>query len=84
MRIDEADKCEAIETYTRLMEEDTETAQNRERLRRELHKLETALGRIRKLERSLPGYTTIPCQRSPQQSITYVDDVFEHRGNMEV
>ncbi|KAI1155192.1 P-loop containing nucleoside triphosphate hydrolase protein [Nemania diffusa] len=44
------------ETYTRLMEEDEATAQNREQLRKELHKLETALKIILKLECSLTGY----------------------------
>lgn len=54
--MNEADRCEAPETYTRLMEEDEATAQNREQLRKELHKLETALKIILKLECSLTGY----------------------------
>ncbi|KAI1180723.1 P-loop containing nucleoside triphosphate hydrolase protein [Nemania sp. FL0916] len=43
------------ETYARLMEEDAETAQRRDRLKKEESQLETAVERIVKLERTLTG-----------------------------
>ncbi|KAJ2987956.1 hypothetical protein NUW58_g4228 [Xylaria curta] len=70
------------EAYERLMEEDTATAQEREQLWKEQKKLETALEKLLKLERSLEGYT-IPCQHDFRPT-THTDETLEYNGKTEM
>ncbi|KAI0445926.1 P-loop containing nucleoside triphosphate hydrolase protein [Xylaria telfairii] len=63
--------------YTRLMEEDTATAERRQQLRKEREKLIIAMERILELERSLTA-------SRPQKPTTYGDGSSEHSRKVEI
>lgn len=73
----DADEREDSGSYTRLMEEDTATAERRQQLRKEREKLITAMERILELERSLTA-------SRPQNPTTHADGSSEHSGKMEI